>query len=115
MPALDAAARQPPAVQIGVFDQQDAASPSTVTPRTPSVMPRLIRDQAKNSGRVRGSIRVRHVVMERTIGPAVGLNSRAARFIGGAAQEHRMLALYIILGFVAVLAAINFIEFGRVD
>jgi len=26
-----------------------------------------------------------------------------------------MLALYIILGFVAVLAAINFIEFGRVD
>nr|WP_281380682.1 hypothetical protein [Brevundimonas basaltis] len=43
------------------------------------------------------------------------MNSRAARFIGGAAQEHRMLALYIILGFVAVLAAINFIEFGRVD
>lgn len=27
----------------------------------------------------------------------------------------QMLALYIILGFVAVLAAINFIEFGRVD
>jgi len=26
-----------------------------------------------------------------------------------------MLALYIILGFVAVFAAINFIEFGRVD
>jgi len=26
-----------------------------------------------------------------------------------------MLALYIILGFVAVLAVINFIEFGRVD
>jgi len=26
-----------------------------------------------------------------------------------------MLALFIILGFVAVLAAINFIEFGRVD
>jgi len=26
-----------------------------------------------------------------------------------------MLALYIILGFVAVLALINFIEFGRVD
>jgi len=26
-----------------------------------------------------------------------------------------MLALYIILGFVAVLAIINFVEFGRVD
>ena len=30
-------------------------------------------------------------------------------------QELAMTALYIILGFVAVLAAINFIEFGRVD
>ncbi len=30
-------------------------------------------------------------------------------------QEHPMLALYVILGFVAVLAVINFIEFGRVD
>jgi hypothetical protein len=28
-------------------------------------MPRLIRDQAKNRGRVKGSIRVRHVVMGR--------------------------------------------------
>jgi hypothetical protein len=35
--------------------------------------------------------------------------------LAGPTQEHRMLALYIILGFVAVLAAINFIEFGRVD
>jgi len=26
-----------------------------------------------------------------------------------------MLALYIILGFVAVLALIHFVEFGRVD
>jgi len=26
-----------------------------------------------------------------------------------------MLALYIIIGFVAVLAVINLIEFGRVD
>jgi hypothetical protein len=26
-----------------------------------------------------------------------------------------MLALFIILGFVAVLALINFVEFGRVD
>jgi len=26
-----------------------------------------------------------------------------------------MLALYIILGFVAVVAVINFVEFGRVD
>jgi len=26
-----------------------------------------------------------------------------------------MLALYIILGFVAVLAVINVVEFGRVD
>lgn len=37
------------------------------------------------------------------------------RFIAGANKELPMLALYIILGFVAVLAAINFIEFGRVD
>ena len=43
------------------------------------------------------------------------MNSRAGRFIAGPNKEHRMLALYIILGFVAVLAAINFIEFGRVD
>ena len=53
--------------------------------------------------------------MDGTIGPDVGLNSRAARFIAGRNKEHRMLALFIILGFVAVLAAINFIEFGRVD
>jgi len=26
-----------------------------------------------------------------------------------------MLALYIIFGFVALFAAINFIEFGRID
>jgi len=26
-----------------------------------------------------------------------------------------MLALYIILGFVVVIGAINFLEFGRVD
>jgi hypothetical protein len=43
------------------------------------------------------------------------LNSKARRFIAGRIKELSMLALYIILGFVAVLAAINFIEFGRVD
>jgi hypothetical protein len=30
-------------------------------------------------------------------------------------QEHPMLALFVILGFVAVLGVINVIEFGRVD
>lgn len=30
-------------------------------------------------------------------------------------QEHPMLALAIIIGFVAVIAAINVFEFGRVD
>jgi hypothetical protein len=35
--------------------------------------------------------------------------------MASAEQELPMLALYIILGFVAVLALINFIEFGRVD
>lgn len=30
-------------------------------------------------------------------------------------QELPMLALYIILGFVAVIAAVNVFEFGRVD
>jgi hypothetical protein len=54
----------------------------------------------------------------------MGRNARARRLLeqrgralycGPLLQEHRMLALYIILGFVAVLAAINFIEFGRVD
>jgi hypothetical protein len=53
--------------------------------------------------------------MDGTIGPGAGLNSRAGRFISGRSKERSMLALYIILGFVAVLAAINFIEFGRVD
>jgi len=43
------------------------------------------------------------------------LNSRLRRFIEGRDKEHLMLALFIILGFVAVLMAINFIEFGRVD
>jgi hypothetical protein len=43
------------------------------------------------------------------------LNSAPGRFIAGRNKERSMLALYIILGFVAVLAAINFIEFGRVD
>ncbi|WP_374513765.1 hypothetical protein [Brevundimonas sp.] len=43
------------------------------------------------------------------------MNSRSPRSIGGANKEHPMLALAIILGFVAVLAVINFVEFGRVD
>jgi hypothetical protein len=43
------------------------------------------------------------------------LNRRARRFIAASTKELSMLALYIDLGFVAVLAAINFIEFGRVD
>jgi len=43
------------------------------------------------------------------------LNRGDARSIAGTNKEHPMLALAIILGFVAVLAAINFIEFGRVD
>jgi hypothetical protein len=30
-------------------------------------------------------------------------------------QEHPMLALGLIIGFVVVLAAINVFEFGRVD
>jgi hypothetical protein len=33
----------------------------------------------------------------------------------GATRSVSMLALYIILGFVAVLMAINIIEYGRVD
>jgi hypothetical protein len=43
------------------------------------------------------------------------LNSGAGRFIAGRIKELSMLALYIILGFVALLGVINFIEFGRVD
>jgi len=43
------------------------------------------------------------------------LNSGTRRFIAASTKELSMLALYIILGFIAVLAAINFIEFGRVD
>jgi len=46
--------------------------------------------------------------------PAV-LEPRGAALYCGLNKELSMLALYIILGFVAVLAAINFIEFGRVD
>jgi hypothetical protein len=43
------------------------------------------------------------------------LNSRPLPFITRPIKELSMLALYIILGFVAVLALINFLEFGRVD
>jgi hypothetical protein len=43
------------------------------------------------------------------------LNSEARRFIAGRIKELPMLALYIIFGFIAVLALINFVEFGRVD
>jgi hypothetical protein len=43
------------------------------------------------------------------------LNSGAGAFIAGRNKELSMLALFIILGFVAVVAAINFFEFGRVD
>lgn len=39
----------------------------------------------------------------------------APPYCRAAFKEHPMLALYIILGFVAVVAAINFIEFGQVD
>lgn len=40
---------------------------------------------------------------------------RGALYAGGTTGAHPMLALFIILGFVAVLALINFVEFGRVD
>lgn len=43
------------------------------------------------------------------------MNSGPPPVIAASTKERFMLALYIILGFVAVLAAINFIEFGRVD
>ncbi|MFP5295940.1 MAG: hypothetical protein ACLGG3_01285 [Alphaproteobacteria bacterium] len=43
------------------------------------------------------------------------MNRGRRRSIGGANKEHPMLALAIILGFVAVLAVINLVEFGRVD
>jgi hypothetical protein len=46
--------------------------------------------------------------------PAI-LEQEGAALYCGLNKELSMLALYIILGFVAVLAAINFIEFGRVD
>jgi hypothetical protein len=43
------------------------------------------------------------------------LNPGPARSISTAEQEHPMLALAIIIGFVVVLAAINAFEFGRID
>jgi hypothetical protein len=43
------------------------------------------------------------------------LNSAAPRFIAGPNKEHPMLALAVIFGFVVVLGAINYFEFGRVD
>jgi ribose/xylose/arabinose/galactoside ABC-type transport system permease subunit len=46
--------------------------------------------------------------------PAI-LEQEGAALYCGLNKELSMLALYIILGFVAGLAAINFIEFGRVD
>ncbi|HEY0103235.1 MAG TPA: hypothetical protein VGB60_07200 [Brevundimonas sp.] len=47
--------------------------------------------------------------------PRAFLNLRARRSIAAPTRSVPMLALYIILGFVAVLAAINYFEFGRVD
>lgn len=35
--------------------------------------------------------------------------------IAGPNKERSMLALYIILGFVAVLMVINLVEFGQID
>jgi len=43
------------------------------------------------------------------------LNPTPARSIPSLEQELSMLALGIIIGFVVVLAAMNAIEFGRVD
>ncbi|MFC0632958.1 hypothetical protein [Brevundimonas balnearis] len=45
------------------------------------------------------------------------LNSAAARtnHRPNVSERRPMIALYIILGFVAVVAAINVFEFGRVD
>jgi len=39
----------------------------------------------------------------------------AGRSMPSREQEHLMLALGIIIGFVVVLALINAIEFGRID
>jgi len=50
-----------------------------------------------------------------TIHGRPSLNSGTRRFIAASTKERFMLALYIIFGFVGVLAVINFIEFGRVD
>jgi hypothetical protein len=46
---------------------------------------------------------------------AHSLNRGGAAVKASGQQEHPMLALGIIFGFVALLAAINFIEFGRID
>ncbi|WP_396595316.1 hypothetical protein [Brevundimonas sp. R86498] len=43
------------------------------------------------------------------------MNPGPARSIPTPEQEHPMLALGIIIGFVVVIAAINAFEFGRVD
>jgi hypothetical protein len=40
---------------------------------------------------------------------------RAGHSMASGEQEHSMLALGIIIGFVVVLAAINALEFGRID
>ncbi|WP_291535612.1 hypothetical protein [Brevundimonas sp.] len=43
------------------------------------------------------------------------LNPASSRSNQGTEQEHTMLALGIIFGFIAVIAAFNVFEFGRVD
>jgi hypothetical protein len=58
-------------------------------------MPRLSRDQAKNSGRVKGSIRRRQLI-------------RLSRLRRAGADPSPLC-------FVAVVAAVNFFEFGRID
>lgn len=62
-------------------------------------------------------MRDRHLLMPRDDRPVTGgLNSGLHPFIPRREQEfHTMLALAVIFGFVAVLAIINIVEFGRVD
>ncbi len=48
-------------------------------------------------------------------GGRFGLKPTAARFKPWGNRRITMLALGIIFGFIAVIAVINFVEFGRVD
>ena len=80
-------------------------------PRTPSVIPRVARAQVRTSGRLHGSTLRFHVLIAPSIAAPLRPCDRRARGVGLPA----MAAVITIVAFVAVIAGLNWYEFGRFD